>query len=888
MIKNLFPKLLYVIILILTGSSISAQENPISGWFSIIYHDSQDSSYTTYLITTDSGETYELQLSPAVLNAPGGVLALNTKHVTITFEPSAQRNLRLAQSIIPDSVQPPVTGGTTWANILCKFSDNASSPTTDTAIDGLFNNTFPLAGHFWAASSYGQMTITTADTFNWMTLPHTRAYYLAIGGWPMAEAMLDDCAAQFAPSVNFDSYYGINVFLNGEMDGYSRGGTSCRTLDGINKCWHFTMLAASHYIGRNDVLPHEMGHALGLPHSNNSDNDLEAHDNYWDLMSSSWQYCEKDVTYGCIGADTNAYNKDTLGWIPAARKFTAPTGSSTITLDRLAAPSSSNYYTAVIPVDATHWFMLEARRDTDGGYDNSLPGSGVLIYSIDTARPEPAWLVGAISDRNTGNGTPAWLPGETYTNYANGFSVAVNAATVDGYQVTILRGSLPGTAPKLAVTITDGVDPATNTVTYTVQLQNTGGTATGVVLAADFPSNLALKSISSPGDICIESSAWNMGRGFHCKIGTMSASTFTATIVAGAAANTTTQFTANVFADQTDANPANDTDVETTTFTATGTDMAVHITDNPDPVALNQQITYNVKVRNEGSPANNVAFSMVLDSSLTALSYSGTANTPFSCSMNSHTLTCNGSSLTMPGMLDLTVKGTATTLGTVTTTASVTQTEADINPASNSATILTTVLLTVPTSTPEPATPTSTPIVPTATATLLPAGSLEVLANGGFEIAGLTEAQAQNWKLQFKSGDKRKCNTDLSMVSFRGNCAFLFKGNVLEAAKLSQTPLLDPFNLTAGDTLAFSVEYKTGATAPRLKLKVVTIYTDTTVDSKKFTISEVSSNVYKLYTIPSMTVTGTVQKIKVQFHNRATAGKIYLDDASLIFTDNTP
>lgn len=179
-------------------------------------------------------------------------------------------------------------------------------------------------------------------------------------------------------------------------------------------------------------------------------------------------------------------------------------------------------------------------------------------------------------------------------------------------------------------------------------------------------------------------------------------------------------------------------------------------------------------------------------------------------------------------------------------------------------------------------------IIPTSTNTPEAPPSVDLLDNGGFETPGTTAALAQNWNLQRKSADKRKCNTDLVLVSFEGLCAFVFKGKPYEGAKLSQSPSTLFLSSGAGDTLDLSFQFMTGGVRQRMKIKVVTTYTNSVIERAKATLLDISQGVYKPYVVPTITLSGTVQKIKVQFINREPRGKLMIDDVRLIFTDNTP
>ncbi len=131
-----------------------------------------------------------------------------------------------------------------------------------------------------------------------------------------------------------------------------------------------------------------------------------------------------------------------------------------------------------------------------------------------------------------------------------------------------------------------------------------------------------------------------------------------------------------------------------------------------------------------------------------------------------------------------------------------------------------------------------------------------------------------------------KCNTDTTAFAFRGACAYRFQGRTSEDARLNQLPTLTGLSFTLGDTLAAAVQYRTNDVAPRLRLRVKVFYADTALGVGKShnTITQTAPD-YTLFTaVPLTLLDGEIEKIKFQFWNLATTGKIDIDEASLIWT----
>ena len=188
------------------------------------------------------------------------------------------------------------------------------------------------------------------------------------------------------------------MMFNSNFDnGWAWGGGWTDTLDGVTKTWAITWEPPWAY-SNISVIAHEMGHGFGMPHS--SFDRTVTYDNPWDVMSKDRYNCTDDPTYGCVAQHTIALHKDWQGWIAGARSTTVTSGGvATIVLEDLAAPASSNYQVAYIPISLpNYYYTLEARRWT--GYDDKLPAEGVIIHNVDQTNGIPAVLVpdGVLTD----------------------------------------------------------------------------------------------------------------------------------------------------------------------------------------------------------------------------------------------------------------------------------------------------------------------------------------------------------------------------------------------------------------------------------------------------------------------------------------------------------
>ncbi len=152
------------------------------------------------------------------------------------------------------------------------------------------------------------------------------------------------------------------------------------------------------------VLCHEMSHTLGAPdlyhYTSNGINPVYT----WDIM----EYDQNPPQH------PSAYTKFRyLNWISSIPEITA---GGTYTLNPITSPSG-NAYKIRSPQSTSEYYIVEYRRRT-GTFESSIPGSGLLVYRINTARD--------------GQGNSGGPPDEIYVYRPNG-TLTVNGSPASAH-----------------------------------------------------------------------------------------------------------------------------------------------------------------------------------------------------------------------------------------------------------------------------------------------------------------------------------------------------------------------------------------------------------------------------------------------------------------------
>jgi len=302
--------------------------------------------------------------------------------------------------------------------ILANFSDTTTTY-TQADFHGLFNTTGynqhgangSVRDYFFEAS-YGKLVIDTTVS-QWVTLPHTMAYYGANGGGvdgndvrdkEMIEdaiAALEDDGFDFAPfDVDGDDWIdSFSVIHQGR--GEEAGGSP-------DTIWsHFSAIdpvkVDGIWIGRYHTEPeiygseistigvicHEFGHNLGLPDLYDTDQSSSGIGKWGIMATGCWNNSGRRPAHFC------SWSKIKLGWLSPTVLY-----SSRDKINIIKLSSNAQAYKINSGMASNEYLLVENRQRTGNTFDDSLPYAGLLVYHIDNNRTnnndETNYMVGLL------------------------------------------------------------------------------------------------------------------------------------------------------------------------------------------------------------------------------------------------------------------------------------------------------------------------------------------------------------------------------------------------------------------------------------------------------------------------------------------------------------
>jgi uncharacterized repeat protein (TIGR01451 family) len=353
---------------------------------------------------------------------------------------------------------------------------------------------------------------------------------------------------------------------------------------------------------------------------------------------------------------------------------------------------------------------------TNVSFSGAIPANTTYISA--TPVPAAGWSCGVSAGTlSCSNLTLAAGASTTFT-----VIVKVNAATASGTVITDtanVSATTPDPNPNnnsatanvvvatagqadMAVTSTASPNPVTvgNNIAFTSMVTNNGpAVATGASFTDVIPTNTTFVSLAPvPGGWTCTTPAVGAAGTVSCTNPSVAAGAgasfpLVVKVSIGTAPGTVISNTAIVSATPTDPNTANNTATSTTVVASpTQSDVAIAKKAAPEPVDQGTNLTYTLQVTNNGpAVATGVSVSDPLPTQVTYVSVSTTQGT---CTQAAGTVSCNLNSISVGGLVVITINVTATTFSSsslATNTATVSSTSSDPNLTNNSSTAVSTI-----------------------------------------------------------------------------------------------------------------------------------------------------------------------------------------------------
>ncbi|HIE05259.1 MAG TPA: M6 family metalloprotease domain-containing protein [bacterium (Candidatus Stahlbacteria)] len=329
----------------------------------------------------------------------------------------------------PEKIRYPVQGEGEAVVLLVDFSDNPYQAQKEHFDTLVYGSSFGTMNHYYrdvSADRYGISPLSFVS--NWLRAPETYSFYVGdsfglTNQFPRNAQGLVYAACSLAdPLVDFsqydtdgDGYVDILLVVHAGP-GAEEGGVPSRI-------WSHKWQLSSDYLGcpgpyqTNDgvlvdvyamepewlerdnapitvgVFVHEFGHVLGLPDLYDIDYSSYGIGSFCLMAAGSWNQISESAPAGSSPARLSAWCRYILGW---ADEKALERGGITELLDEPIPASTDRIYRFLENPNGPDWndstggngeyFLVENRYQS--GYDQGLPGSGLLILHCDESQTD--------------------------------------------------------------------------------------------------------------------------------------------------------------------------------------------------------------------------------------------------------------------------------------------------------------------------------------------------------------------------------------------------------------------------------------------------------------------------------------------------------------------
>jgi hypothetical protein len=376
-----------------------------------------------------------------------------------------------AAATLPLQAQTVAPGPRAVAVLLCQYSDKPNTYGYTAA--GILNSTW-LANNISmngatvdnsisgliAEATYGNITFTGTQAFGWFTLPNPLASY------PVSSNAGDDCiAAAQTNGVNLTPFTYVAVYVNDVLNDAS-GESWTATLPGPTSPTQLNALIVGvRGFTSPPLVLHEIGHILclsgfGGAHTDSFSDPLGGGAALGDDPMLPIKTGETALRVASVSPEWDASRRELMGLIPAASNPQFAGGTQTYNLSHLTQPLPGLPIAIDVPLPDGTKYVISAR--THIGYDSYQTFPNDLYITGDTMATEGVRIelftsnqVDAHVEMSNPGGDPTstdavWLTGQTYTDTANGITIAVTNFNPTGNptaQITVTATGTPAPTP---------------------------------------------------------------------------------------------------------------------------------------------------------------------------------------------------------------------------------------------------------------------------------------------------------------------------------------------------------------------------------------------------------------------------------------------------------